>query len=63
MARDLKPHAEAGGAEEWRADFRAAEEQLLDASLAVTPSQRLKWLEEALAFAHRMGALPKRDQE
>jgi hypothetical protein len=47
----------------WRADFRSAEERLLDASLAATPSQRLKWLEEALAFAARMNALPPRDYD
>jgi hypothetical protein len=42
---------------EWRGDFRAAEERRLDISLAATPSERLRWLEEALAFAARMGAL------
>lgn len=47
-------------AAEWRATFADAEAQTLDASLAVTPSQRLAWLEQALAFAARMGALPKR---
>lgn len=41
----------------WRGDFRTAEEHLLDASLAATPSARLKWLEEALAFAAKMGEL------
>jgi hypothetical protein len=41
----------------WRADFRAAEERTLEASLAATPSQRLAWLEQALAFAYRVGAL------
>lgn len=46
---------------DWRGDFRAAEERLLDASLSATPSQRLKWLEEALAFAARMGALRRED--
>jgi len=43
---------------EWRGDFRSAEDRLLDASLSATPSQRLRWLEEALAFAAKMGALP-----
>lgn len=42
---------------EWRADFRAAEEWTLEASLAATPSQRLAWLEQALAFAYKTGAL------
>lgn len=44
------------------ATFEAAEEQRLDASLAATVSQRLRWLEEALAFAARMGALDERLQ-
>lgn len=47
--------------EEWPADFRAAEHHALEASAAATPSQRLAWLEEALAFAYEMGALPPRD--
>lgn len=42
--------------EEWRGDFRSAEERLLELSLAASPSERLKWLEEALAFAARMAA-------
>jgi hypothetical protein len=46
--------------EHWSGDFRAAEDRLLDASLAATPSQRLAWLEEALQFAARAAALPKR---
>jgi hypothetical protein len=46
---------------EWPADFGAAEDQTLEASLAATPSQRLAWLEEALAFALKVGALPRRE--
>jgi hypothetical protein len=41
----------------WRADFAAVEEWTLEASLAATPSQRLAWLEQALAFAYKVGAL------
>lgn len=41
----------------WRADFRDAEEWTFEASLAATPSQRLAWLEQALAFAYKVGAL------
>ena len=52
------PHPTASA--EWNADFRAAEDQTLEASLAATPSQRLAWLEEALAFALKVGALPLR---
>ena len=53
MASDQRLDRDPAAAE-WRADFRAAENQLLDASLAATPSQRLKWLEDALAFAAKM---------
>ncbi|HYI07631.1 MAG TPA: hypothetical protein VEK57_01050 [Thermoanaerobaculia bacterium] len=48
--------------DDWRGDFQSAEDRLLDASLATTPSQRLKWLEEALAFAAKVGALPTWDE-
>lgn len=57
------PDAPNSKADEWPADFRAAEDQTLDASLAATPSQRLAWLEEALSFALRVGALPRPDDE
>jgi hypothetical protein len=46
-----------GGDEQWSGDFRAAENRLLDAALAATPSQRLKWVEDALAFATKVGAV------
>ena len=48
---------------EWNADFRTAEDQTLEASLAATPSQRLAWLEEAIALAWKVGALPRSDEE
>lgn len=53
MPADREPDLAA----DWRADFRAAEERMLEASLSVTPSERLRWLEEALRFAAKMGAL------
>lgn len=49
--------------DEWRGDFQAAEEHWSEAALLTTPSQRLAWLEEALAFAMKMGALPKHHSE
>jgi hypothetical protein len=49
--------------EEWRGDWKAAEEELLRAGLAATPEQRLEWLEEALRFAHAVGALPRRNKD
>lgn len=34
----------------------------LDRALMTTPAQRLRWLEEAIAFAFRVGALPGRGE-
>lgn len=42
---------------------RHRREQLLAIARGTTPEQRLAWLEEAIAFAHRAGALPKRDDD
>jgi hypothetical protein len=41
----------------WDATWEGARRQLLESTLAATPAQRLAWLEEALAFAYRAGAL------
>ena len=51
------PHEQA----EWQGDFESMRDRARDAALAATPSQRLAWLEEAIAFATKMGALPRRD--
>jgi hypothetical protein len=47
--------------EDWDGSFEAAEQHRRDGALAATPSQRLAWLEEAIAFAARAGALPKKE--
>ncbi|HEX3110959.1 MAG TPA: hypothetical protein VHU41_17800 [Thermoanaerobaculia bacterium] len=47
----------------WTADWKDAEDAQLDAALSATPAQRLAWLEEAILFAYRAGALPRRDEE
>ena len=47
--------------EEWKASFRDAELAAFRAGLESTPSQRLEWLEEAVIFAYRVGALPRDD--
>jgi hypothetical protein len=39
------------------ADWNAAEQNLLAATLSATPAQRLAWLEEALRLAFASGAL------
>jgi len=51
--RERRTEEPGGG---WEADRR----QKLTAGLALTPAERLAWLEEAIAFAHRAGALPRR---
>jgi hypothetical protein len=33
----------------------------LEGWLKATPAQRLRWLEQAIEFAHSAGALPRRD--
>ena len=43
-----------------RADWNAADQNLLSATLAATPAQRLEWLEEALRVAFASGALKPR---
>ena len=47
----------------WTSDWKDAEDAQLDAALSATPTQRLRWLEEAILFAYRAGALPRRDEE
>jgi hypothetical protein len=43
-----------------QADWDAADQSLLAATLAATPAQRLAWLEEALRLAYVSGALKPR---
>jgi hypothetical protein len=35
----------------------------LEGFLQATPAERLRWLEQAILFAHRTGALPRNDGE
>lgn len=49
-----------GSGPDWDASWEGARNQLLKATLAATPAQRLAWLEEMLELAHRAGALGKR---
>jgi len=42
------------------ADWNAADQNLLAATLSATPAQRLAWLEEALHLAYASGALKPR---
>jgi hypothetical protein len=63
VAIDPIPPTPELSADDWRGDYRAAEERRRDASLAATPSQRLKWVEEALALAAKVGALPNAERK
>ena len=47
---------------DWMAGWEANRQAGLDAVVSATPTQRLGWLEEALRLAHRVGALPKREE-
>lgn len=61
MATDPAPSDPHPEQEAWQGDFDSMRDRTRDAALAATPSQRLAWLEEAIAFATKMGALPRRD--
>jgi hypothetical protein len=51
---------QATGADEWNAGWEARRVEQMILALRATPAQRLAWLEEVIALAHRTGALPKR---
>lgn len=44
----------------WDGGWKANRRRQVEAWRATTPAQRLAWLEEAIRFAHRAGALPRR---
>ena len=50
-------------ADDWAAGPEAEADQQRRAWLKSTPAQRLEWLEQAIAFAHQAGALPRRTFE
>jgi hypothetical protein len=45
----------------WPVGWEDARQLQLTRALEATPAQRLAWLEEMIAFAHRTGALPRPD--
>ena len=47
--------------EDWDGGWEAHEDRQRRSRLQSSPAQRLAWLEQAIAFAHRAGALPRRD--
>jgi hypothetical protein len=50
-------------AERVAADFDGHRRAQILRRLRTTPAERLRWLEEAIEFAHRAGALPRRRGE
>jgi hypothetical protein len=47
-------------ADDWQADWEGTRHRTLVYALEATPAQRVRWLEEMIAIAHRSGALPRR---
>lgn len=47
--------------DDWVGGWEADERRQREAWLRTTPLQRLEWLEAAIAFAHQVGALPRRE--
>jgi len=45
--------------DEWAAGWEAHRLEQMIFALHATPAQRLAWLEEVIALAYRVGALPK----
>lgn len=56
-ARDVEERHD----DDWRAGWEDQEALTLERSLAVTPAQRLAWLEEAIRLAWASGALPRKN--
>ncbi|MBI3288755.1 MAG: hypothetical protein HYZ74_04475 [Elusimicrobia bacterium] len=44
---------------DWKCGWEDTRQRQLVAGLEATPAQRLAWLEEMIALAHRSGALPR----
>lgn len=55
---ELLPDA-VGGQPGWDGGWEAQRRAQVAGWLTTTPAQRLAWLEEAIAFAYRAGALPR----
>lgn len=49
------------GGERWKASWEEHRREQLTSGLAVTPAERLAWLEETIDLAFRAGALPRRE--
>lgn len=47
----------------WQCSWEDARRRQLTVGLDASPAQRLAWLEEMIALAHRSGALPRNDAD
>jgi hypothetical protein len=56
-ANDPKPGAPQ---ESWGGDWEETRRRQLTKGAEATPAERVRWLEEMIAIAHRTGALPRR---
>jgi len=45
--------------DDWGVGWESHRRRQLTFALAATPADRLRWLEEMIALAHRSGALPR----
>jgi hypothetical protein len=50
---------ETTAADDWQGDWEATRRRQFGYALEATPAQRVRWLEEMIAIAHRSGALPR----
>jgi hypothetical protein len=50
------------GEHDWQAGWQATRRRQFTLMLGATPAERLRWLEEMIALAHRTGALPRKPQ-
>jgi len=62
MAAEARP-AVAPDSQDWGADWESHARRQLVRALEATPAQRLAWLEEMIALAHRTGALPRPERK
>jgi hypothetical protein len=58
--RKVDRSGSAGRSEDWQAGWEDNRKRQLTSALAASPAQRLQWLEEMIAIAHRVGALPRK---
>ncbi len=55
----VAPDSDGPAHQAWHCAWDDARRRSFTRALALTPAERLRWLEDAIAFAHRAGALPR----